>query len=108
MFVPLQRICISFRLSMVSSQYLTVLPNKLNLQTINCADGKGSRKRCEYFLKQLYVWSFYLLCLFQGFKVGYIVFQNSTSITAAKSHPHDAPLVVCTEQHPVKTGVESG
>ncbi|XP_042361534.1 ribosomal RNA-processing protein 7 homolog A [Plectropomus leopardus] len=40
----------------------------------------------------------------QGFKVGYIVFQTSSSITAAKSHPHDVPLVVCTEQRPVRTG----
>lgn len=43
----------------------------------------------------------------QGFKVGYIVFHNSSSLTAAKSHPHDAPLVVSTEQHPVNTGVQS-
>ncbi|KAK2894159.1 hypothetical protein Q8A73_016643 [Channa argus] len=42
----------------------------------------------------------------QGFKVGYIVFQNSTSIAAAKSHPHDIPLVVCTDQRPVLTGVQ--
>lgn len=42
----------------------------------------------------------------QGFKVGYIVFQNSSSIAAAKSHSHDVPLVVCTEQHPVKTGLQ--
>ncbi|XP_070779797.1 ribosomal RNA-processing protein 7 homolog A [Enoplosus armatus] len=42
----------------------------------------------------------------QGFKVGYIVFQNSSSLAAAKSHPHDVPLVVCTEQRPVKTGVQ--
>lgn len=50
----------------------------------------------------------YLVCLFQSFKVGYVVFHNSTSITAAKSHPHNVPLVVCTEQRPVKTGVQSG
>ncbi|KAM9393082.1 ribosomal RNA-processing protein 7 homolog A isoform 2-T2 [Pholidichthys leucotaenia] len=42
----------------------------------------------------------------QGFKVGYIVFENSSSIPAAKSHPHDVPLVVCTEQRPVKTGLQ--
>ncbi|KAI3359340.1 hypothetical protein L3Q82_002844 [Scortum barcoo] len=42
----------------------------------------------------------------QGFKVGYVVFQNSSSVTAAKSHPHNVPLVVCTEQRPVKTGVQ--
>ncbi|XP_029014593.1 ribosomal RNA-processing protein 7 homolog A [Betta splendens] len=42
----------------------------------------------------------------QGFNVGYIVFKNATSIKAAKSHPHDVPLVVSTEQHPVKTGVQ--
>ncbi|XP_070704465.1 ribosomal RNA-processing protein 7 homolog A [Pempheris klunzingeri] len=41
----------------------------------------------------------------RGFKVGYIVFQNSSSVAAAKSHPHDVPLVVCTEQRPVRTGV---
>ncbi|GAA6215547.1 ribosomal RNA-processing protein 7 homolog A [Lates japonicus] len=42
----------------------------------------------------------------KGFKVGYIVFQNSSGVTAAKSHPYNAPLVVCTEQRPVRTGVQ--
>ncbi|XP_059204480.1 ribosomal RNA-processing protein 7 homolog A [Centropristis striata] len=42
----------------------------------------------------------------QGFKVCYIVFQNSSSVAAAKSHPHDAPLLVCTEQRPVRTGTQ--
>ncbi|KAM8724374.1 ribosomal RNA-processing protein 7 homolog A [Acanthopagrus schlegelii] len=42
----------------------------------------------------------------QGFKVGYIVFHNSSTIKAAKSHPHDVPLVVSTEQRPVRTGVQ--
>ncbi|KAM4717375.1 ribosomal RNA-processing protein 7 homolog A [Anableps anableps] len=42
----------------------------------------------------------------QGFKVGYIVFESSSSVAAAKSHPHDDPLVVSTEQKPVKTGVQ--
>ncbi|KAL3987499.1 hypothetical protein ACER0C_014614 [Sarotherodon galilaeus] len=42
----------------------------------------------------------------QGFKVGYVVFQISSSLPAVKSHPHDVPLVVCTEQRPVKTGLQ--
>ncbi|XP_071330511.1 ribosomal RNA-processing protein 7 homolog A [Trachinotus anak] len=42
----------------------------------------------------------------KGFKVGYIVFHGSSSLTAAKSHPHNVPLVVCTEQRPVRTGVQ--
>eukprot|EP00064_Thunnus_orientalis_P006337 superscaffoldBa00000656_g6353 len=42
----------------------------------------------------------------QGFKVGYIVFQKSSSVTAVKSHPHNVPLIVSTEHHPVRTGVE--
>ncbi|XP_070837408.1 ribosomal RNA-processing protein 7 homolog A [Chaetodon trifascialis] len=42
----------------------------------------------------------------QGFKVGYIVFQNSSSITAAKTHPHNVPLVVSKEERPVRTGVQ--
>uniref|UniRef100_A0A3Q3W3Z4 RRM domain-containing protein n=1 Tax=Mola mola TaxID=94237 RepID=A0A3Q3W3Z4_MOLML len=42
----------------------------------------------------------------QGFKVGYIVFQNASGLSAAKSHPHNVPLVVCTEQRPVQTGVQ--
>ncbi|XP_071758145.2 ribosomal RNA-processing protein 7 homolog A [Centroberyx gerrardi] len=42
----------------------------------------------------------------QAFRVGYIVFQKSSSITAAKSHPHDVPLVVSTEKRPVVTGVQ--
>lgn len=35
------------------------------------------------------------------------MFKKSSSISAAKSHPHKSSLVVCTEQHPVRTGVES-
>lgn len=42
----------------------------------------------------------------QGFKVGYIVFENSSSVKAAKSHPPSEPLVVSTEEHPVNTGVQ--
>ncbi|XP_008282751.1 ribosomal RNA-processing protein 7 homolog A [Stegastes partitus] len=42
----------------------------------------------------------------KGFHVGYIVFKKASSLTAVKSHPHDVPLVVCTEQRPVKTGVQ--
>ncbi|CDQ76482.1 ribosomal RNA-processing protein 7 homolog A [Oncorhynchus mykiss] len=42
----------------------------------------------------------------QGFRVGYIVFQKAISITAVKSHPHDVPLVVSTEQRPVWTGLQ--
>ncbi|XP_023148862.2 ribosomal RNA-processing protein 7 homolog A [Amphiprion ocellaris] len=42
----------------------------------------------------------------QGFNVGYVVFKKSSSLTAVKSHPHDVPLVVCTEQRPVRTGVQ--
>ncbi|XP_034066115.1 ribosomal RNA-processing protein 7 homolog A [Gymnodraco acuticeps] len=42
----------------------------------------------------------------QGFKVGYVVFENSSSIAAAKSHPHNVPLVVCTEKCRVKTGTQ--
>ncbi|XP_068435234.1 ribosomal RNA-processing protein 7 homolog A [Clinocottus analis] len=42
----------------------------------------------------------------QGFKVGYVVFQTASSLSAAKSHPHNVPLVVCTEERQVKTGVQ--
>lgn len=42
----------------------------------------------------------------QGFKVGYIVFENSPSVKAAKSHSPSEPLVVSTGEHPVKTGVK--
>lgn len=42
----------------------------------------------------------------QGFKVGYIVFESSSGVAAAKSHPHDDPLLVSTEERPVKTGVQ--
>ncbi|XP_054615609.1 ribosomal RNA-processing protein 7 homolog A [Dunckerocampus dactyliophorus] len=41
----------------------------------------------------------------QCFKVGYIVFHNRSSVAAAKSHPHNVALVVCSTQHTVKTGV---
>uniref|UniRef100_A0A3P8VD88 Ribosomal RNA processing 7 homolog A n=1 Tax=Cynoglossus semilaevis TaxID=244447 RepID=A0A3P8VD88_CYNSE len=43
----------------------------------------------------------------KGFKVGYIVFKKPSSVNAAKSHPVDVPLIVSTEEHPVKTGVQS-
>lgn len=55
------------------------------------------------FVRHLTSW----ICSLQGFKVGYIVFQRSSSLTAAKSHPHNVPMVVCTEQRPVRTGVQS-
>ncbi|XP_029914938.1 ribosomal RNA-processing protein 7 homolog A [Myripristis murdjan] len=42
----------------------------------------------------------------KGFKVGYVIFQNSSSVSAAKSHPLDVPLVVSAGQHPVSTGVQ--
>ncbi|XP_034567104.1 ribosomal RNA-processing protein 7 homolog A [Notolabrus celidotus] len=42
----------------------------------------------------------------QGFKVGYIVFSQTSGVTAAKKHSHDVPLVVSTEQRPVMTGVQ--
>ncbi|KAJ8363314.1 hypothetical protein SKAU_G00121450 [Synaphobranchus kaupii] len=42
----------------------------------------------------------------EGFKVGYIVFKNGSSVTAAKSHPPDTPLVVSTEERPVRTGLQ--
>ncbi|XP_035258541.1 ribosomal RNA-processing protein 7 homolog A [Anguilla anguilla] len=42
----------------------------------------------------------------EGFKVGYIVFKSGSGVTAAKSHPADAPLVVSTEQRPVRTGLK--
>ncbi|XP_024289088.1 ribosomal RNA-processing protein 7 homolog A isoform X2 [Oncorhynchus tshawytscha] len=42
----------------------------------------------------------------QRFRVGYIVFQKAIIITAVKSHPHDVPLVVSTEQQPVWTGLQ--
>ncbi|XP_030649671.1 ribosomal RNA-processing protein 7 homolog A [Chanos chanos] len=42
----------------------------------------------------------------EGFKVGYVVFKNASSVTAAASHPHDEPLIVCTEERPVRTGVQ--
>ncbi|KAL0992983.1 hypothetical protein UPYG_G00101800 [Umbra pygmaea] len=41
----------------------------------------------------------------QGFRVGYIVFTNSHSITKAKLHPLNVPLLVSTEQRPVLTGL---
>ncbi|XP_051904482.1 ribosomal RNA-processing protein 7 homolog A [Hippocampus zosterae] len=42
----------------------------------------------------------------QAFKVGYIVFDRSSSIAAAKSHPPNLPLVVCSTKRTVQTGVQ--
>ncbi|XP_061740746.1 ribosomal RNA-processing protein 7 homolog A-like [Nerophis ophidion] len=41
----------------------------------------------------------------QCFKVGYVVFRACSGIAAVKSHPFDVPLVVCSTQPGVKTGV---
>nr|XP_061805482.1 ribosomal RNA-processing protein 7 homolog A [Nerophis lumbriciformis] len=41
----------------------------------------------------------------QSFNVGYIVFRSPSSVSAAKSHPCNVPLVVCSPQRTVKTGV---
>ncbi|XP_077590611.1 ribosomal RNA-processing protein 7 homolog A [Stigmatopora nigra] len=41
----------------------------------------------------------------QCFNVGYIVFESASSIAAAKRHPHDVPLVVCSTERTVQTGV---
>ncbi|CAL8302059.1 unnamed protein product [Merluccius merluccius] len=42
----------------------------------------------------------------QGFKVGYVVFRRAKSIRLAKSHPHNVPLLVSTEQRLVTTGLQ--
>lgn len=39
--------------------------------------------------------------------VGYVVFDRSSGIAAAKSHPHNLPLVVCSTKRTVQTGVQS-
>ncbi|XP_023685704.2 ribosomal RNA-processing protein 7 homolog A [Paramormyrops kingsleyae] len=42
----------------------------------------------------------------EGFSVAYIVFKKASSVKAAKSHPHNIPLVVSTEQQPIKVGLK--
>ncbi|XP_012681171.1 ribosomal RNA-processing protein 7 homolog A [Clupea harengus] len=41
----------------------------------------------------------------QGFSVGYIVYTKPSGVTAAKTHPQNVPLIVSTEDHPVRTGL---
>ncbi|XP_063079920.1 ribosomal RNA-processing protein 7 homolog A [Engraulis encrasicolus] len=42
----------------------------------------------------------------QGFSVGYIVYKKPSGVTTAKAHPQDVPLIVSTEENPVKTGLQ--
>ncbi|KAM9434258.1 ribosomal RNA-processing protein 7 homolog A [Clarias gariepinus] len=42
----------------------------------------------------------------QSFKVAYVVFKHSSGVAAAKAHPYDSPLIVSTEEKPVKTGLK--
>uniref|UniRef100_A0A8C9RSV3 Ribosomal RNA processing 7 homolog A n=1 Tax=Scleropages formosus TaxID=113540 RepID=A0A8C9RSV3_SCLFO len=44
--------------------------------------------------------------LTKGFSVGYVVFTSPSGVKAAKSHPRDIPLIVSTENHPVKVGIQ--
>ncbi|CAJ1075793.1 ribosomal RNA-processing protein 7 homolog A [Xyrichtys novacula] len=72
-----------------------------SVQSVELRDHPGSSHESELKLSKLFT-----PASKQGFKVGYIVFQNSSGIAAAKKHDYDVPLVVSTEQHPVKTGVQ--
>ncbi|KAM6913280.1 ribosomal RNA-processing protein 7 homolog A [Lycodopsis pacificus] len=71
------------------------------VQSVELRDHPGSSKESGPKLSR-----FFKTADKQGFKVGYIVFQNPSSVSAAKSHPHDVPLVVCTEQRQVRTGAQ--
>nr|XP_020480598.1 ribosomal RNA-processing protein 7 homolog A [Monopterus albus] len=72
-----------------------------SVQSVELRDHPGSSKESGPKLSK-----FFRAADKKGFNVGYIVFQSSASVSAAKSHPHDVPLVVCTELHPVRTGVQ--
>ncbi|KAM6966625.1 ribosomal RNA-processing protein 7 homolog A [Tautogolabrus adspersus] len=72
-----------------------------DVQSVELRDHPGSSNESGPKLSKI----FKPVCK-QGFKVGYIVFQNSSSISAAKSHSHDEPLLVSTEQRPIRTGVQ--
>jgi hypothetical protein len=45
--------------------------------------------------------------LFQGFKVGYIVFKGAGSVKKAMKLPYDEPLIISTPDKVVSTGVRS-
>ncbi|XP_060883199.1 ribosomal RNA-processing protein 7 homolog A [Labrus mixtus] len=72
-----------------------------DVQSVELRDHPGSSKESGPKLSKI----FKPVCK-QGFKVGYIVFQNSSSISAAKSHSHEKALQVSTEQRPIRTGVQ--
>ncbi|XP_035380777.1 ribosomal RNA-processing protein 7 homolog A [Electrophorus electricus] len=40
------------------------------------------------------------------FKVGYVVFKNTSSISAALVHPYESHLIVSTQERPVPTGMQ--
>ncbi|KAF7220694.1 ribosomal RNA-processing protein 7 homolog A [Nothobranchius furzeri] len=72
-----------------------------NVSSVELRDHPGSSEGSEPKLSR-----FFRPAEKQGFKVGYIVFEKSASVAAAKSHPRHVPLVVSTDQRPVKTGVQ--
>lgn len=99
--------------SLSSWETTRVLLRSLNLNCPGSSDQLRNKlafiwlfKNSSVLYTASYIW-LSLFCSFQGFKVGYIVFKSPSSLAAAKSHPQDDPLVVCTELRPVKTGVQS-
>ncbi|XP_051572516.1 ribosomal RNA-processing protein 7 homolog A [Myxocyprinus asiaticus] len=41
----------------------------------------------------------------QCFRVGYIIFKNTSSVTEAKCHSSSIPLIVSTKDRPIRTGI---
>ncbi|XP_053708061.1 ribosomal RNA-processing protein 7 homolog A [Synchiropus splendidus] len=71
------------------------------VQSVELMDHPGSRPLLDAKLSK-----FFKPAQKQGFKVGYIVFEKPSSVSAAKSHPHSVPLLVSTEERPIRTGLE--
>ncbi|XP_074552956.1 ribosomal RNA-processing protein 7 homolog A [Halichoeres trimaculatus] len=72
-----------------------------NIQSVELRDHPGSSQESGPTLSKVF-----RPATKQGFKVGYIVFSNSSSVSAAKKHPYDSRLVISTEKHPVRAGVQ--
>ncbi|XP_077357589.1 ribosomal RNA-processing protein 7 homolog A [Festucalex cinctus] len=71
------------------------------VESVELSDHPGSSHQSEPKLSR-----FFKPAEKRCFKVGYIVFKKPSSIAAAKSHPYNVHLVVCSTQHTVKTGVQ--
>ncbi|KAL4658024.1 Gastric cancer antigen Zg14-like [Arapaima gigas] len=72
-----------------------------NVQSVELRDKPGTPESSEPKLSK-----YFRPSLKKGFSVAYVVFTNPSGVKAAKFHPYNVPLVVCTENRPVRVGIQ--